>query len=248
MNAQAAIAKSASQPAGVTARAAPAASLAGLRLWKDEDAAVPASSAALAPAPLVPALQATPTQATVPPAEHNLDALTDASGDEAESAPMAVTIAEGGLPKHVSPYPQRARDESRRDSDILGYWARIRGDRDMPAWRDLDQNQIAFFWPNSFLMACISRGERGRPMISRATRVVDDDGMADRSADIPFTAAMVSWIVRVSLDVASIGSPLDDSRTFLTESGEPLAFDLIALPLSETGARVDAVLCHLKRS
>jgi hypothetical protein len=164
--------------------------------------------------------------------------------DSPDEVPLE--IIEGGLERHVSPYPQRARDGRRCNSDILGYWARIRGDRAMPAWSDLDANQIAFFWPNSFLLACVFRGDHLPPMISRATRITDDDGLADRSRDIAFTPDMVGWIVRVSADVAAKKVPLDETWTFATASGDWMTCNLVAMPLGTNG-RVEHVLCHVRR-
>jgi hypothetical protein len=253
MNAPAVIKAARSRPKKAASALAPAASLAGMRLWKDvaDDVRVDPAKPGCLPASI------DATEPTAAP-DFAADAVPAAvpqvvSGPVAEAietaaeAPILVVVAEGGLEPHVSPFPQRTRDERRKDSDILGYWARIRGDRAMPAWKDLDQNQIAYFWPNSFLMACISRGDHAPPMVARATRIIDDDGVADRSADLAFTAAMVSWIVRVSLDVATVAAPLDDRWTFPTESGEWMQCDLMAMPLSDTGRRVDHVLCHVKR-
>ncbi|MEZ5669746.1 MAG: hypothetical protein R3F55_20365 [Alphaproteobacteria bacterium] len=253
---------------GATSQKAPAASLSGMRLWKADGQetaaaakpgmltglAAPAAEAEPAPARTPLALVADAPRPTLTPVvvswqealAGGLPVLTVDPADHENLAPHpTVMLVEGGLPEHVSPFPQRARDESRRDSDILGYWARIAGARPMPAWRDLDANQIAYFWPNSFLLAC-KRGNHGRPLISRATRIVDNDGMADRSADIAFTPQMVAWIVRVSLDVARVGEPLGQDKRFVGPTGHDLDCEMVALPLGEEDGTVSHVLCHVK--
>lgn len=238
---------------------APAASLAGMRLWKGpaEDATAdphkPGCLAGLAgatdPAPAaaspsamnpsaVSASREAPSEATEPHGQ---------GPDAPDSTSAPIAIAEGGLEPHVSPYKHRARAETRRDSDILGYWDRIRGDRAMPAWRDLDQDQIAYFWPNSFLFECRGREHGGRPIILKATRVIDRDGLADRGADIAFTPPMVTWLLGVGVDVIEVESPLDGRHTFRTETGERESFEVIAMPLSADGEYIDHVLCHVKR-
>lgn len=257
MNAHAVIGPEKARRKKAPATLAPAASLAGMRLWKDApgdagpDPQKPGCLAEPAPATAATTPLAAPPPHVVPLAEP-AQPLPDTALVPPPLPPEAIapefTVADGGIEPHVSPFPQRARDARRKDSDILGYWARIRGDRPMPAWKDLDQNQIAYFWPNSFLLACVSRGDHAPPMIARASRIVDDDGLADRSGDFEFTAPMVSWIVRVSRDVATVAAPLDDHWTFPTASGAWMKCDLIAMPLSETGERVDAVLCHVKQA
>lgn len=265
MNAQSVMTADTTRKGEAAKQPAPAASLAGMRLWKEPTegkAAKPDCLIGLPKAePELPSVSVllgceTVDPITVPmpmPIEPAVEAQADVAEDvsvptstDSELTAESLEIAEGGLPPHVSPYPQRARDERRKDSDILGYWARIRGERDMPAWTDLDQNQIAYFWPNSFLLSCVSRNDRGTPMISRATRIVDNDGVADRSADIAFTPAMVSWIMRLSFDVASMGMPLIDTHVFRNEEGERLTCELVAMPLSQADDRVDYVLCHVK--
>ena len=263
MNAQAVMKADAVRKSEAAKQPAPAASLAGMRLWKEPAQGESVKQDCLATRPetqeTAPEVSALLGYETVDPITVPLalkpvpDVHADASEDlatpviaEPEIAAEELVITEGGLPPHVSSYPQRARDERRKDSDILGYWARIRGEREMPAWTDLDQNQIAYFWPNSFLLSCISRNDRGTPMISRATRIVDNDGLADRSADLEFTPPMVSWIMRLSFDVASMAMPLIDTHVFRNEEGERMTCELVALPLSQSDDRVDHVLCHVK--
>lgn len=254
-------------------QAAPAGPPVGIRLWKDRaaepgdtaDGPAPEEAAAEpgeapsrggrsflyrtdiefgpGPAPVAE----TPAVAP-PPAPPPVEAVPVEPAPEADEPTPPVAIAQDDLPDHASPFPQRARDNRRRNSNILGYWARIKGDRPMPAWHDLDKNQIAFFWPNSFLLACDPRSSRGKPVISRATRIADNDGMADRGADIAFTAPMVAWILKLSAAVVGEARPLTDNHVFKTEDGQVLDCHLIALPLSGTDGQVDHVLCHVKRN
>ena len=83
--------------------------------------------------------------------------------------------------------------------------------------------------------------------ILKATRVTDNDGLADRGHDIAFTPPMVSWILGVGVDVIEVESPLDGHHTFRREDGERDTFDIIAMPLSADDRHIDHVLCHVKR-
>ena len=250
---------------------APAASLVGMRLWKSNDdhyaaafakagslsgvaemrqpaAAKPSEAESGPPTPaeagLEPVVVTWESDCTEQQSILDVDPMASHPRDCNEPHPV-VMLVDGGLPTHVSPYPQRARDERRRDSDIIGYWLRIAGEREMPEWRDLDADQIAFFWPNSFLLDC-KRGSHGRPLISSATRIVDSDGLADRKADITFTPPMVASIVRVSMELLESGEPQGQTIVFKRDEGEPIRCEVIALPLGGDTGRIDHVLCHVK--
>ncbi len=193
---------------GQPAKKAAAASLAGLRLWRDGDR------------------------------------------DDSEISPTAGGLAspsQDSPANPAAPEPQR-RDDLGKDSDIYSYWCRIKAGRKLPAWRDLDANQIAFHWPNSFLLACRGNGGPGQTAaIAGATRITDTDGTADGNADIAITTPMIEWIVNLSTDVAERARPLWDEQIFSSAAGVTLSCEVIAMPLGEDGGTVDHILCHLRR-
>ena len=189
-----------------------------------------ASSAAPAPPPVSEPVEA---EAVVPPPAEPAD---DGGPDHAEV-----------IPEQAPPPPLRRRVRKPGNADIYGYWARMRDGRRFPSWADMDPAEIAYHWPNCFLLTCERSAEQRRSVIARATRVTSPDVTGNPLLEIAFSGAMIDWVLKVGREVIEFGQPLRDSETFDSASRAP-TYRIIALPLSERQTAIDHILCWVSRA
>ena len=247
----------------------PAASLAQLRIRpsqirrlrhgqrKSGDISVAAEKAAAAQDRPLATFVAKPLQNVTPPTvaarktEGTAPAATDAKAATAAAPSSAEPAAQNAEPRSRNPVRQRALTNARREpADIHGYWNRLRFGRPYPAWSDLDRDQVAYFWPSSILLMVEARpgGSKGPPVIRKAMRVSEAEGQAAPQSRIPFSDAVVTWLLAVGRDVAATGEPIREAETFLA-NGVRDTYQVVALPLAEDDSPiVDRVLCQIDRA
>lgn len=220
------------------------------------EAPAPAVAPELTPANAAPAAAATSTPEAPPAAPPPLPA-TPAEPVAATAPPAALAVPAPIAPIPAAPIPAapttpavRSLQRTRLNADIHGYWNRLRQTRPFPAWHEMNVGEIAFYWPNSFLLSCDGGpgDSRGGAMISRAVRVVDPDFGQDTggTAEIKFTQPMIEWILSIGREVARFGQPVRDSERFDTPGGAA-TYQVIAMPLGDDPRRVDRILCHVRR-
>lgn len=256
-------------------RQAPAASLTKIQFRQRPSRPLDESGRKSGDISLVPdALQPQPglVAAAVETAEDGNEApAADASPEAASSAPPAPppapepAVAEAAvplpaepadedgtahaeiIPEQAAPPPLRRRVRKPGNADIYGYWARMRDGRRFPSWADMDPAEIAYHWPNCFLLTCERSAEQRRSVIARATRVTSPETPANPLLEIAFSGAMVDWVLKVGREVIEFGQPLRDSETFDSASRAP-TYRIIALPLSERQTAIDHILCWVSRA
>ena len=213
-------------------------------------------------APAVETVDEVPPPAPEAPSDGAAPAVTAVPAPVAEAEPVA---AEGvappqteqvdaeepahaePIPEQTPPPPLRRRIRKPGNADIYGYWARLRDGRRFPSWADMDPSEIAYHWPNCFLLTCERSVEQRRSVIARATRVASVEVPANPIVEIAFSGAMIDWVLKVGREVIDFGQPLRDSETFDGTSGAP-TYRIMALPLSERQTAIDHILCWVSRA
>ena len=129
--------------------------------------------------------------------------------------------------------------------DIFGYWTKLRQGRRFPAWRDVDREEVARRWPNSFVLAC-DGGDGSPARIGCAARVGGDEELGREHA-LPLSEPVIEWILATGRDVARYGEAIRDEEVFDSPRGRA-GYRIVAVPLSDDQRRIDHILCHVSRA
>jgi len=134
-------------------------------------------------------------------------------------------------------------DQTNETSDLVSYWARLRGPRRYPSCAEIDHKMVSFFWPFSILFRITDGGEtieieRSIDPISSfrggLARATDDD-------DAP-QFALTEWIVSVARNAAFQRQPVVATTT-IPGPYENRTYRGVAVPFAEAEA-IDHVLAH----
>lgn len=137
------------------------------------------------------------------------------------------------------------RSEQSPPRDIAEYWARLRKSRSWPARADVDPKQIALHWPNTVLIRVATADQpwRFEPLISGLMR---GGGQSFHNGEIEFNSMVMDWILSIGKNVEKTRRVVDNVDTFPTAAGN-VRYRAMAVPLGESDAAVNYVLCHVKR-
>lgn len=137
------------------------------------------------------------------------------------------------------------RSEQLPPRDIAEYWARLRKTRSWPGRNDVDPKQIALHWPNTVLIRVATADQpwRFEPLISGLMR---GGGQSFHNGEIEFNSMVMDWILSIGKNVEKTRRVVEDSDTFPTNAGN-VRYRAMAVPLGDSDAAVNYVLCHVKR-
>jgi hypothetical protein len=214
-----------------------------------EPPAVPARAEGPADAGAAPAAAEAPTlDPARPDAADPVGPASPATEDRpaADPAPaLAPMAAPVPAPAQAAPAAAPARAAVRLPPDIFGYWTKLRQGRRFPAWDDVDREEVAQRWPNSFVLAC-DGGDGSPARIGRAARVGGDEA-AGRQHALPLSEPVIEWILATGRDVARYGEAIRDEEVFDSPRGRA-GYRIVAVPLSDDQRRIDHILCHVSRA
>ena len=134
-------------------------------------------------------------------------------------------------------------DQSNDSSDLVSYWARLRGPRRYPTSKEIDTKIVSFFWPFSILFKVTDGGEtieieRSIDPLSSfqggLARATDDE-------DAP-QFALTEWIVSVARHAAMQREPVH-ATTVIPGPFENRTYRGVAVPFAD-GDTIDHVLAH----
>lgn len=148
----------------------------------------------------------------------------------------------------AAPAPPLApqRQAAARPNDIFRYWTLHRNGRAMPALSALNLDEVAKNWPDSLLLR-FAAGSRHLELEMSFSKNAMARGHQPNTQErrIDYTPAVVEWVLSQGLTAAKDGTPARVMAEFETET-EVRRYSMVALPLSEDGANVDHILCHLQ--
>jgi len=134
-------------------------------------------------------------------------------------------------------------DQTNESSDLIAYWARLRGPRRYPTSKEIDTKMVSFFWPFSILFKVSDGGETIEiersidPMSSfqgGLARATGEDGAPQ--------FALTEWIVSVARNAAVQREPVT-ATTQIPGPDMNRSYKGIAVPFSD-GDTIDHVLAH----
>lgn len=138
------------------------------------------------------------------------------------------------------------RSEQAPPRDVAEYWARLRKGRQWPSRGDIDPKQIGLHWPNTVLIRVGTAIQpwRFEPLISGLMR---GGGQSFHNGEIEFNSMVMDWVLSIGKNVARTGRVVELADTFPVNSGNA-RYRAMAVPLGDSEAAVDYVLCHVKRA
>lgn len=151
----------------------------------------------------------------------------------------------GDQPAPTKPVAPAAppRQASAPPGDMFRYWTLHRKGQAPPPLSALNLDEVARNWPDSLLLRfTAATGHLELEMSFSKTAMQGGEGSAPQ---IDYTPAVIRWVVEQGRSAANDGSPTRATEDFETEAGVR-RYSVIALPLSEDGASVDHILCHLQ--
>jgi len=134
-------------------------------------------------------------------------------------------------------------DQSNDSSDLVAYWARLRGQRRFPAYSELDRKMISFFWPFSILFKVSDAGKNIEIDSSIDPVSSFRGGLAPATSDGDAPQfALTEWILEVARNAADEGQPVN-ANTMISGPFEHRNYRGVAVPLGDSDT-VDHVLAH----
>lgn len=137
-------------------------------------------------------------------------------------------------------------------ADMLDWWRTKRGSRRMPARADFLPEDLARWWRHLVLLRIERTGVGGRDrykFVYHGLKPIDYDGgdFTGRYLDEALPARMYALAEAVYREACERRVPLYTLRHVTGQSGFPVIYERLLMPLSADGARVDLLLSLLER-
>ena len=129
-----------------------------------------------------------------------------------------------------------------RSGTIVDYWLRLRGERPYPSPAELDAELIAETWPSAILLR---RHDGDTGLRAAAFYKPDRDPRYHGDRTLDLSPLIVEWVLSLAERTVSGGQPITETESFERPYGA-VRYVACVLPLSESQAEVDHVLCYLR--
>lgn len=139
----------------------------------------------------------------------------------------------------------RAQLASRGQRQLFDYWLQAAGDRAMPARADLDPLKVPRLLPNLGLIDLRQGLDAGLFRLA-GTRLRDIYGreITGRRLSDVFSGRRAAYWQRIHARVAEEGLPAHGQVRGPAAGRDHVVLCWLRLPLSDSGGRVDRILCH----
>lgn len=134
-------------------------------------------------------------------------------------------------------------EQTNESSDLVAYWARLRGPRRFPTCQEIDQKIVSFFWPFSILFKVSDGGETIEIERSIDPLSSFQGGLARATNDEAAPQfALTEWIVSVARNAALQREPVT-ATTQIPGPADNRTYRGVAVPFSD-GDTIGHVLAH----